>query len=76
MGEREVKMEIFLIITALLFLISGSLLLLSPQTFIRISDVTNKVLINIDAKIHVWRRLPGILFLLVSIFLWYIGFKK
>ena len=69
-------MEIFLIITALLFLISGSLLLLSPQTFIRISDVTNKVLINIDAKIHVWRRLPGILFLLVSIFLWYIGFKK
>ncbi len=65
-------MEIFLIVAALVFLIFGSLLLLSVESVIRITNVTNRVLFNIDDKIHTWRRPLGIAFLALSIFSLYV----
>jgi hypothetical protein len=69
-------MEIFLIIAALVFLIFGSLLLLSIESVVKISNLTNRVLLNIDDKIHIWRRPLGVMFLAVSIFSWYVALAK
>ena len=69
-------MEIFLIVAALVFLIFGSLLLLSIESVIRITNLTSRVLFNIDDKIHTWRRPLGVMFLALSIFSWYVAFTK
>jgi hypothetical protein len=69
-------MEIFLIVAALVFLVFGSLLLLSIESVVKISNLTNHVLLNIDDKIHTWRRPLGIIFLVLSIFSWYIALAK
>jgi len=69
-------MEIFLIVAALVFLIFGSLLLLSVESVVRITNLTNRVLFNIDDKIHTWRRALGIVLLALSIFSWYVAFAK
>ncbi len=65
-------MELFLIFAALAFLIFGLLLLLSAESVVRINNLANRVLFNIDDKIHAWRRLLGIVFLALSIFSWYV----
>ena len=69
-------MEIFLIVAALVFLIFGSLLLLSIESVVRITNLTNQVLFNIDDKIHTWRRPLGVIFLALSIFSWYVAWTK
>ncbi len=69
-------METFLIVAALVFLIFGSLLLLSVESVVRITNLTNRVLFNIDDKIHTWRRPLGVIFLALSIFSWYVAWKK
>lgn len=69
-------MEIFLIVVALVFLIFGSLLLLSVESVVRITNLTNRVLFNIDDKIHTWRRPLGIVLLALSIFSWYVAWTK
>ena len=66
-------METFLIVAALAFLIFGSLLLLSAESVTRITNLTNRVLFNVDDKIHTWRRPLGIVFLALSIFSWYVA---
>ncbi len=65
-------MELFLIFAALAFLIFGSLLLLSVESVVRINNLSNRVLFNIDNKIHTWRRPLGTVFLGLSIFSWYV----
>ncbi len=65
-------MEMFLIVAALVFLIFGLLLLLSVESVVKITNLTNRVLFNIDDKIHTWRRPLGIAFLALSIFSWYV----
>ena len=65
-------MELFLIFAALAFLIFGLLLLLSAESVVRINNFSNRVLFNIDDKIHAWRRPLGIVFLALSIFSWYV----
>ncbi len=65
-------MELFSIFAALAFLIFGSLLLLSAESVVRINNLANRVLFNIDDKIHTWRRPLGIVFLALSIFSWYV----
>ncbi len=65
-------MELFLIFAALAFLIFGLLLLLSAESVVRINNLANRVLFNIDDKIHPWRRPLGIVFLALSIFSWYV----
>jgi len=69
-------MEVFLIVAALAFLIFGLLLLLSAESVVRIANLTNRVLFNIDDKIHAWRRPLGIAFLALSIFSWYVALAK
>ena len=69
-------MEIFLIVAALVFLIFGSLLLLSIESVIRITNLTSRVLFNIDDKIHTWRRPLGVAFLALSIFSLYVALTK
>jgi len=69
-------MEIFLIVAALVFLIFGSLLLLSVKSVVRITNLTNRVLFNIDDKIRTWRRPLGIVLLALSIFSWYVAWTK
>ena len=69
-------MEIFLIVAALAFLIFGLLLLLSAESVVRINNLANRVLFNIDDKIHTWRRPLGVIFLALSIFSWYIALTK
>ena len=70
-------MEVFLVVAAIVFLIFGSLLLLSPKTIEDIARGTNKVLLTIaDEKIVTWRRPLGIFFLVLAIFSWYVGFLK
>ncbi len=69
-------MEIFLIVAALAFLIFGLLLLLSVESVGRINNLTNRVLFNIDDKMHAWRRPLGIVLLALSIFSWYVAWTK
>ncbi len=69
-------MEIFLMVAALIFLIFGSLLLLSVESVVRINNLTNRVLFNIDDKIHTWRRPLGIVLLALSIFSWYVAWTQ
>ncbi len=69
-------METFLIVAALVFLIFGLLLLLSAESVVRINNLANRVLFNIDDKIHTWRRPLGVIFLALSIFSWYVAWKK
>ena len=65
-------MEIFLIVAALVFFTFGLLLLLSVKSVVRITNLTNRVLFNIDDKVHTWRRPLGVMFLVLSIFLWHV----
>ncbi len=65
-------MELFLLISTGVLFVAGSLLLLSPGAIKRITDATNKVLFTLDDKIPVLRKPLGILFLAVTIYLWYI----
>ncbi len=69
-------METFLIVAAMVFLIFGSLLMLSVESVVRITNLTNRVLFNIDDKIHTWRRPLGIVLLALSIFSWYVAWTK
>lgn len=69
-------MEIFAIIATLIFLVFGSILLLSPESFKKISDATNRVLVTLDSKVPRMRRPIGIFFLVLCIFLWYIALSK
>jgi len=69
-------MEMFLIVAALIFLVFGSLLLLSVESVVRLNNLTNRVLFNIDDKIHVWRRPLGIVLLTLSIFSWYVAWTQ
>ncbi len=69
-------MELFLIVAALAFLIFGLLLLLSAESVVRINNLANRVLFNIDDKIPAWRRPLGIVLLALSIFSWYVAWTK
>ena len=69
-------MEIFLIVAALVLLVFGSLLLLSVESVVRISNLTNKVMFSIDEKMRTWRRPLGIVFLALSIFSWYCALNR
>lgn len=69
-------MELFLLIATGIFFVAGVLLLLSPKTVEKISRTTNKVLFSLDDKIPVMRRPLGIIFLAVTIYLWYVLLHK
>lgn len=66
--------EIFVANCALVFLIVGSVLMLSPELFKKISDFFNRTIASIDDIML--RRPVGILFLGISIFLWYVALYK
>lgn len=69
-------METFLIVTSIIFFIFGLLLLLSPAKVEKIAKVTNIVLFTIDDKIHTVRRPMGIIFLVLTVFLWFVLLSK
>ncbi len=69
-------MEIILIFLAMVFLSFGSILLLSPEMFLKIAQLSNQVVFTIDEKVPSWRRPIGIIFLILTIFLWFIAFQK
>jgi len=71
-------MEIFLIATSLVFFFFGSLFLLSPERVQQIARAVNRALLLflLDDKIPRTRRLLGIFFLVLSIFLWYTALYK
>lgn len=69
-------MQTFLVVAALIFLIFGSLLLLSPRTVEKLSNLTNRMLFTVDDKIHGWRRPMGIILLVLAIFCWYVALAK
>ena len=69
-------MEIFLIISAGVFFIFGALFMLSPKAVEAISSMTNKVLFTLDDKFPLLRRPLGILFLAVTVYLWYVVLYK
>jgi len=69
-------MELFLVVSAGIFFIAGSLLLLSPKLVMKISDMMNKALFTLDDKIPKLRRPLGIFFLAITIYLWYILLYK
>lgn len=69
-------MEIFLVTATILFFIAGTLLLLSPKTVEKIANATNRVLFTLDDKIPSLRKPLGILFLAITIYLWYILLYK
>ncbi|MDP2913800.1 MAG: hypothetical protein Q8N91_07360 [Candidatus Omnitrophota bacterium] len=72
--RRVRAIEIFVANSALLFLIVGSVLMLSPALFRKVSDFFNRTIVSIDETML--RRPVGILFLGVSIFLWYVALYK
>ena len=65
-------MEMFLVVSAGVFFIFGVLFMLSPKTVELISKTTNKVLFTLDDKFPLLRRPLGILFLIITIYLWYV----
>ncbi|MEA3347347.1 MAG: hypothetical protein U9Q21_04615 [Candidatus Auribacterota bacterium] len=67
-------MELFSVVAAMVFLVFGSLLLLSPESIKKIEKVTNKVIFTIDKKVHSLRRPLGVALLGLSIYLWFIAF--
>jgi hypothetical protein len=69
-------MEVFLFCTSLLFLVFGSMLLLTPKAVERIASATNKVLFTLDTRVHTWRRPMGITLLILTIVLWFIAFSE
>lgn len=69
-------MEIFLIIVSLIFLVFGSLFLLSVKSVEKISDLANRLVFSVDERISIWRRPLGIILLALAIFSWYIALAK
>ena len=72
-------MELFLIIVSLIFLVFGSLLLLSPAAMEKIVNFINRLnraVFTMDVKIPTWRRPLGIILLALTIFFWYIALVK
>ncbi len=69
-------MEIFLIFATILFLVFGSILLLTPETFEKIARLANQLVFRMDEKVHSWRRPMGIMFLILAIFLWFVVMSK
>ena len=67
-------MNLFLIAASLIFLLFGSLLLLSPDVVIKLLEISNRVLFSVDERIRNYRRPLGILFLAITIYLWYVAF--
>jgi len=68
--------NILLAVLAIVFLVSGSMLLISFGAFKRISDITNKLLFTLDDKLGQIRRPVGLFFLALAIFLWYVAWWK
>lgn len=69
-------MQMFLIFATILFLVFGSILLLTPEAFAKIAQLANLLVFRTDEKIHSWRRPMGIMFLILAIFLWFIALSK
>ena len=69
-------MAAFLIVAALIFLVLGSLFLLSVESVVKITALTNRIVFNMDDEIRSWRRPLGIALLALSIFSWYIALAK
>lgn len=69
-------MEVFLVFASLVFLIFGSLFLLSPETVRKICNLLNKTAFAVDEKMHAYRRIIGVIFLCLSIFCWHLGFLR
>jgi len=69
-------MEVFLSGVSIVLFIFGTILMLSPGVFEKLSKGTNKVLFTIDDKIPTLRKPLGILLFAASIFLWYIALYK
>lgn len=69
-------MELFLLVCAGAFFVTGSLLLLSPGIVKRIADAINKVIFTLDDKIPLLRKPLAILFMVTAIYLWYILWYK
>ena len=69
-------MRLFLIIATVVFFISGTMLLLTPKIFKKISGLTDHVLFKLENKLGKVRRPLGIIFLAISIFTWYIVLYK
>lgn len=67
-------MELFSVVAAMVFLVFGSLLLLSPKSIEKLEKVTSKVVFAMDKKVHSLRRPLGIALLGLSIYLWFIAF--
>jgi uncharacterized BrkB/YihY/UPF0761 family membrane protein len=65
-------MEIFLIIATVVLFVFGVLLLLSPETVLKVSAFLNRVICPVDEEVRRWRRPIGIFFLALTIFLWYV----
>lgn len=65
-------MEMFLIVSAGVFFIFGVLFMLSPKAVEVIFGITNKVIFTLDDKFPLLRRPLGILFLVITIYLWYV----
>lgn len=71
-------MELFLMIASMLFLIFGTLLLLSPSAFEKVSNFLNRKAFFVSEdkveNVSTIRRAVGISLLALSIILWYISF--
>ncbi len=69
-------MGLFLIISAGIFFFFGALFMLSPKAVETISSKANKVLFTLDDKFPAMRRPLGILFLAITVYLWYVVLYK
>lgn len=62
-------MGVFLVFASVVFFFSGSVILLSQETYAKITRFTNQLVFNTDEKISPWRRPMGIGYLILAIFL-------
>jgi len=69
-------MELFLLVCAGAFFVTGALLLLSPGLVTGIADTINRVIFTLDDKIPLLRKPLAIVFMVAAIYLWYILWYK
>jgi hypothetical protein len=63
-------MGLFLVISACILVFSGAAFLLAPKLIKTLADITNVTIFSFEDKLFEHRRLLGIIFLALSVYLW------
>ena len=69
-------MKIFLFFAGLSSIILSVLSLFSPDAIKKFSDFCNRIVLDVDAKMHHARKVSGVIFFIAGIAILYVALKK